>query len=105
LATGEPLSRHADPVRFWGSHAGAGPRAAPTVAGDRLHNFGGTGPLTALDARTHQRLSAPDVATEHDVTSSGWGFAGLPLVVDQVVNPSPIHDRITAARPERSSAR
>ena len=25
------------------------------------------------------------MATEHDVTSSGWGFAGSPLVVDQVV--------------------
>ena len=85
LATGEPVWRHADPVRFWDSHAGAGPRATPTVAGDRLYTLGGTGLLTALDARTGRRLWARDVATEHDVTSSGWGFAGSPLVVDQVV--------------------
>ncbi|MYI75370.1 MAG: PQQ-binding-like beta-propeller repeat protein [Acidobacteria bacterium] len=85
LATGEPVWRHADPVRFWDSHAGAGPRGTPTVAGDRLYTLGGTGLLTALDARTGRRLWARDVAAEHDVTSSGWGFAGSPLVVGQVV--------------------
>ena len=85
LATGEPVWRHADPVRFWDSHAGAGPRGTPTVAGDRLYALGGTGLLTALDARTGRRLWARDVAAEHDVISSGWGFAGSPLVVDEVV--------------------
>ena len=85
LATGEPVWRHADPVRFWDSHAGAGPRGTPTVAGDRLYTLGGTGLLTALDARTGRRLWGRDVAAEHDVFSSGWGFAGSPLVVDDVV--------------------
>ena len=85
LATGEPVWRHADPVRFWDSHAGAGPRGTPTVAGDHVYTLGGTGLLTALDARTGRRLWGRDVATEHDVFSSGWGFAGSPLVVDQVV--------------------
>ena len=85
LATGEPVWRHADPVRFWDSHAGAGPRGTPTVAGDRLYALGGTGLLTALDARTGRRLWARDAAAEHDVTSSGWGFAGSPLVVDGFV--------------------
>ena len=85
LTTGEPVWRHADPVRFWDSHAGAGPRGTPTVAGDRLYTLGGTGLLTALDARTGRRLWGRDVAAEHDVFSSGWGFAGSPLVVDQVV--------------------
>ena len=85
LATGEPVWRHADPVRFWDSHAGAGPRGTPTVAGDRLYTLGGTGLLTALDARTGRRLWGRDVAAEHDVFSSGWGFAGSPLAVDDVV--------------------
>ena len=85
LATGEPVWRHADPVRFWDSHAGAGPRGTPTVAGDRVYTLGGTGLLTALDAGTGRRLWGRDVATEHDVFSSGWGFAGSPLVVGQVV--------------------
>ena len=85
LATGEPVWRHADPVRFWDSHAGAGPRGTPTFADDRLYALGGTGLLTALDARTGRRLWARDVAAEHDATSSGWGFAGSPLVVGQVV--------------------
>ena len=85
LATGEPVWRHAAPARFWDSHAGAGPRGTPTVAGDRLYTLGGTGLLTALDAQTGRGLWARDVATEHDVTSSGWGFAASPLVVDGVV--------------------
>jgi len=85
LATGEPVWRHADPVRFWDSHAGAGPRGTPTVAGDRLYTLGGTGLLTALDAQTGRRLWGRDVAAEHDAFSSGWGFAGSPLVVDDVV--------------------
>ena len=85
LATGEPVWRHADPVRFWDSHAGAGPRGTPTVAGDRLYTLGGTGLLTALDAQTGRRLWGRDVAAEHDVFSSGWGFAGSPLVVGDVV--------------------
>ena len=85
LATGEPVWRHADPVRFWDSHAGAGPRGTPTVAGDRLYALGGTGLLTALDARTGRRLWGRDMAAEHDVFSSGWGFASSPLVVDDVV--------------------
>ena len=85
LATGEPVWRHAEAVRFWDSHAGAGPRGTPTVAGDRVYTLGGTGLLTALDAGTGRRLWGRDVATEHDVFSSGWGFAGSPLVVDEVV--------------------
>ncbi len=85
LATGEPVWRHEDPVRFWDSHAGAGPRATPTISGDRVYTLGGTGLLNALDRHSGTRLWSRDLAAELGVSSSGWGFAGSPVVVGDLV--------------------
>ena len=85
VATGQPVWRHRDPVRFWESNAGAGPRATPTVAGNRVYAFGATGILNALDARTGKRLWSQDVASDTDRRVPDWGFASSPLIVDNVV--------------------
>src|SRR5205085_2082707 len=55
--TGEPVWTHADKTRFdpadvKGSLGGPGPRATPTVLGDRIFTQGGTGIVNCLDART-----------------------------------------------------
>jgi outer membrane protein assembly factor BamB len=85
LATGAPVWRHRDKVRFWESNGGAGPRGTPALAGGRVFTFGATGLLNALDAATGAGAWRRDVATEADVKVPTWGFSSSPLVVGDVV--------------------
>jgi outer membrane protein assembly factor BamB len=85
LDTGEPVWRHRDEARFWESNGGAGPRATPTVAGDVVYSFGGTGILNALGALDGRVLWSRDVAAETGAAVPMWGFSASPLVVDRLV--------------------
>ena len=85
LNTGDPVWRHGDPVRFYESNGGAGPRATPTVQDGHVYSLGATGILNALDARTGARIWTRDAQADTDAPRPGWGFAGSPLVVDGVL--------------------
>lgn len=85
LSDGEPVWRHGDPVRFWESNAGAGPRATPTLDGDLVLTLGGTGLVNALDALTGERVWQRDASADTDTEAPMWGYSGSPLVLGDLV--------------------
>jgi outer membrane protein assembly factor BamB len=60
---------------------GSGPRATPTVDGERLYAFGASGDLSALDAATGKRLWHVDVLRKFGGSNITWGLSESPLVL------------------------
>lgn len=83
--TGAPIWSHGDPVRFWEAMGGAGPRATPTVHDGGVYALGATGILNALDASSGALLWSRDAPLDADVEVPGWGLAGSPLVVNDLL--------------------
>ncbi|MBL9189700.1 MAG: PQQ-like beta-propeller repeat protein [Opitutaceae bacterium] len=82
LASGRPLWSHGDTARYDNPIGGEGPRATPTIVGDRVFTFGSTGRLNALDLATGRVLWTRDLITDTGATMPEWGYAGSPLVLD-----------------------
>lgn len=85
LTTGEPVWRHRDRVRLNDPMGGPGPRATPTLAGDRVYTFGSTGVLNALDAESGSVVWSRNPATDLETAIPTWGFSSSPLIVDDLV--------------------
>jgi outer membrane protein assembly factor BamB len=78
VATGKPVWKHRDAVRFYESVGGPGPRGTPTLSNGRVYALGATGVMNVLDERT-------GAVSDTGAKIPGWGIAGSPLVVGDLV--------------------
>ncbi len=85
LGTGELLWRHRYPSAYESVIAGDGPRATPTISGERVLSMGSHGMLSCVDLATGELRWSHDVLVEQGGKTPEWGFSPSPLVMDQKV--------------------
>ena len=80
--TGEVLWAHEWPTTYrmlMASYA-VGPRATPTVDGDRVYVVGATGMLVCLDVETGEVVWSTSYIEDYDTSVPTWGIVSAPLV-------------------------
>lgn len=85
LETGALLWEHSDRARYATVIAGEGPRATPTIAGDRVLTLGATGRLNCLRLSDGTARWTRDLLADAAASVPEWGFAGSPLVIHGLV--------------------
>jgi outer membrane protein assembly factor BamB len=85
LMTGEEVWVHADRVNFASSLGGPGPRATPTVDGERVYSVGATGIFNCLNAITGEPLWAVNILEQEDAENISHGVCSSPLVHHETV--------------------
>lgn len=78
-ATGKKLWEVPNGRRFR-NEMGDGPRSTPTIDGDRVYAFGGSGDLTALEPATGKRIWSINVVDKFGGSTPYWGYSESPLV-------------------------
>lgn len=85
IRSGEIVWAHSDSVRWdpigSGAFGGIGPRATPTIYGQRVITQGATGIVNCLDALTGKVIWSHDTLAENQAGNIMWGKAGSPLIV------------------------
>ena len=85
LDTGELKWSHQDSARYNTPPAGLGPRATPTISGNRVYTVGSTGILNCLDFETGERLWTTHIFEENEADAPPWGVSISPLVLGERV--------------------
>jgi outer membrane protein assembly factor BamB len=67
--------------RRFDNDRGSGPRATPTVEGDKVYAFGASGDLSVLDAASGKILWNVNVLSKFGGSNINWGLSESPLVL------------------------
>ncbi|MEX2262270.1 MAG: PQQ-binding-like beta-propeller repeat protein [Bryobacteraceae bacterium] len=78
--TGKVLWTREWETDYTGLNYNVGPRATPTVDGDRVYTLGAMGALHCLNARTGEVLWKKDYVKEYRTQVPVWGITGAPIV-------------------------
>ena len=85
-ATGQEVWAHSNPVRFFETIGGAGPRATPTFHAGFLYTLGACGTLNCLDATTGGVVWTRDILADSGRAKlPEWGYSSSPLVAQGIV--------------------
>ena len=83
--TGKELWKHEYEARYTISYP-LGPRATPSVDGNRVYTLGAMGHLFCFDVATGHVLWQKDLPTDFGTKIPAWGMAGAPLIdCDQLI--------------------
>jgi outer membrane protein assembly factor BamB len=80
VATGKRLWEVAHGRRF-NNDRGDGPRATPTIEGDRVYAFGASGDLAVLESATGKVIWTQNVLQKYGGSNISWGLSESPLVL------------------------
>ena len=78
--TGKILWTREWPASYQGISYAYGPRATPTVDGDRIYVVGASGVLLCLNARDGAVLWQKDYVRDYNTTIPVWGISSAPIV-------------------------
>jgi outer membrane protein assembly factor BamB len=79
--TGKTLWTREWPADYRGLDYANGPRATPTVDGDRVYVLGAMGSLRCLRDADGSEMWASDFVRDFGATVPGWGMSNAPLIV------------------------
>lgn len=85
LRTGKPVWAHTNQGRYDTVIAGEGPRATPTIVGNRVFTCGAMGVLNCLDLASGKLIWTRDIIADSGGKIPQWGYTASPLVVDGLV--------------------
>jgi outer membrane protein assembly factor BamB len=78
--TGHVLWTREWPVDYRGLQYASGPRATPTIDGERVYVLGATGVLLCLEVRSGKVVWQKDFVRDFDAEVPVWGMSSAPLV-------------------------
>lgn len=98
VISGANLWVHRTAAEYSSTVAGNGPRATPTIVGDRVYAVGSTGVMNCIDLKTGHGIWMVDIMKDNGVEPPEWGFSGSVLILGNqaIINPGGDHEHQSA---------